>query len=256
MEVTVIEDRGFKYIEHGEGEPIIVLHGLFGALSNFRGMFDHFSKRYKVIIPILPLYTMPIIETNVKNLGHFVGDFLDFKKIEKAHFLGNSLGGHVALIYASKHLNRVLSLILTGSSGLYENTLGGSFPKRGNYDYVKEKVAVTFYDPKHATKDLVDECFEIVNDKGMTVRTISLAKSAIRHNMAAEIPKMKVPTCLIWGKNDTITPPDVAEEFHELFPDSDLYWIDKCGHAAMMEHPEEFNAILTKWLEHRFPSAT
>ncbi len=180
---------------------------------------------------------------------------MDFKKIPNAHLLGNSLGGHVALVYASKYIGRVKSLILTGSSGLYENTLGGSFPKRGNYEFVQDKVAITFYDPKHATKDLVDECFDIVNDKGKTVRIISLAKSAIRHNMASEIPKMNVPTCLIWGKNDTITPPDVAEEFHELFSDSDLFWVDECGHAAMMEHPEEFNKLLDDWLKERFTSA-
>ena len=161
----------------------------------------------------------------------------------------------MALVYASKYLSRVKSLVLTGSSGLYENTLGGSFPKRGNYEFVKEKVAVTFYDPKHATKELVDECFDIVNDKGKTVRIISLAKSAIRHNMATEIPKMNIPTCLIWGQNDTITPPDVAEEFHELFSDSDLFWIDECGHAAMMEHPAEFNEILDSWLKSRFSPA-
>jgi 2-hydroxy-6-oxonona-2,4-dienedioate hydrolase len=255
MEVNIIEEGGFSYIEKGQGETIVVLHGLFGALSNFKGVFDYFSQHFRVIIPIMPLYTMPIIDTNVKNLSLFLADFLEFKKIDKAHLLGNSLGGHVALVYASKYWSHVRSIILTGSSGLYENTLGGSFPKRGNYDYVKEKVAVTFYDPKHATKDLVDECFDIVNDKGKTVRTISLAKSAIRHNMASEIPNMNAPTCLIWGQNDTVTPPDVAEEFHELFPDSDLFWIDKCGHAAMMEHPDQFNKILKDWLDKRFPSA-
>ncbi|GAB4379401.1 MAG: alpha/beta hydrolase [Salibacteraceae bacterium] len=253
MENEIIEENGFAYIEKGEGDPIIVLHGLFGALSNFEGVYEYFSKRYRVIIPMLPLNTMPVIETNVKNLGRFLADFMDYKQIDKAHLLGNSLGGHVALIYASKHLDHVKSLILTGSSGLYENTLGGSFPKRGNYDYVKEKVAVTFYDPRHATKELVDECFDIVNDKGKTVRIISLAKSAIRHNMASELPKMNVPVCLIWGKNDTITPPDVAEEFQELLPDADLFWIDKCGHAPMMEHPEIFNKILHDWLDKRFP---
>ena len=78
-----------------------------------------------------------------------------------------------------------------------------------------------------------------------------MAKSAIRHNMANELPKMNTPTAIIWGKQDSVTPPNVAEEFNTLLPDSNLYWIDKCGHAPMMEHPEEFNTTLQQWLETR-----
>jgi pimeloyl-ACP methyl ester carboxylesterase len=66
--------------------------------------------------------------------------------------------------------------------------------------------------------------------------------------MANDLPAMQTPTCLIWGKNDGVTPPDVAEEFNKLLPDSSLYWIDKCGHAPMMEHPVLFNEILHEWL--------
>ncbi|MFN7013753.1 MAG: alpha/beta fold hydrolase, partial [Bacteroidia bacterium] len=78
---------------------------------------------------------------------------------------------------------------------------------------------------------------------------LSLAKSAIRHNMAKDLKNFTIPVCLIWGKQDTITPPEVAEEFHKLLPKSDLYWIDQCGHAPMMEQPEQFNSILENWLE-------
>jgi pimeloyl-ACP methyl ester carboxylesterase len=67
--------------------------------------------------------------------------------------------------------------------------------------------------------------------------------------MAPDLPKMVMPVSLIWGKDDTVTPPDVAEEFHKLLPNSTLYWIDKCGHAPMMEHPEEFNQLLEEWLK-------
>ncbi|RMG77915.1 MAG: alpha/beta hydrolase, partial [Bacteroidetes bacterium] len=197
----------------------------------------------------MPIYTLPVLKTNVKNLAEFIGEFIDFKNYDKANLLGNSLGGHVALVYAKDHQEKVNSLILTGSSGLYENAMGGTFPKREDYNFVKQKVEYTFYDPKHATKELVDECFEIVNDRNKLVRILSLAKSAIRHNMASDLPNIKIPTCLIWGKNDTITPPDVAEEFNALLPNSELYWIDKCGHAPMMEQPEEFNKIMEKWLD-------
>jgi len=139
--------------------------------------------------------------------------------------------------------------VITGSSGLYENNLGDGYPKRGDYDYIKKKSEAVFYDPKVATKEIVDEVFESVNDRNKLVRTLALAKSAIRHNMAKDLPKINTAACIIWGKNDIVTPPNVAEEFHSLLPNSDLYWIDKCGHAAMMEHPDRFNEILAEWLQ-------
>jgi len=247
MQDQIISDGGFEYIERGEGETIIVLHGLFGALSNFENVFEHFTKKFRVIIPLLPIYTLPILNTNVKNIAKYVHDFIEFKGLNNVHLLGNSLGGHVALVYTKEHPEKIKTMTLTGSSGLYENAMGDSFPKRGDRNFIKDKVAITFHDPKHATESLVDECFSIVNDKGKAIRIISIAKSAIRHNMAKEIPNFQMPVCLIWGKNDLITPPEVAEEFHKLLPNSDLYWIDECGHAPMMEHPIEFNNILDAW---------
>lgn len=142
----------------------------------------------------------------------------------------------------------VKGLVLTGSSGLYENSMGETYPKRGNYEYIKAKSEEVFFDPKVATKEIVDEVFETVNDRNKLIKTLAIAKSAIRHNMAKDLPQMHTPTCLIWGKNDNVTPPDVADEFNTLLPDANLFWIDKCGHAPMMEHPREFNKILHQWL--------
>jgi len=248
MEEFIKKDGGFEYVEVGEGPVIVVLHGLFLALSNFRDVLDHFKLKYKVVIPLMPLYTLPVLSTNVKSLMKHIRDFISYKGYEKVNLLGNSLGGHVALVYSSIHPEKVQSLTLTGSSGLYENSMGQSYPRKGNIDYVREKVQYTFYDPKTATDELVDECFAIVNDRMKTLKILSLAKSAIRHNMADELPKMKMPTCLIWGKQDNITPPEVGEEFNKLMPNSELFWVDKCGHAPMMERPEEFNNIYEKWL--------
>lgn len=242
------EEGEFNYLEAGEGEPLILLHGLFGALSNFGPLFSHFTSKYKVIVPMLPLYSMPMLNTNVDNLARFLERFLKHKGFPRVNIIGNSLGGHVALVYCSRHPEKVRSLVLTGSSGLYENAFGGGFPRREDKEFIRKKVAVTFYDPKHADDELVDEVYETINDKAKLIRILSLAKSAIRHNMATEIPKLKMPVLLIWGKQDTITPPHVAEEFHTLIPQSELHWIDDCGHAAMMEQPEEFNSILETWL--------
>ncbi|MCW5900240.1 MAG: alpha/beta hydrolase [Flavobacteriales bacterium] len=249
MERKLKEEGEFHYLEAGEGPVLLLLHGLFGALSNFQYLFDHFTPRYRVVVPILPLYTLPMLSTNVDNLARFLSRFIEHKGFTGLNLIGNSLGGHVALVYCSRHPGRVRTLTLTGSSGLYENAFGGGFPRREDKEFIRKKVAVTFFDPKHATDELVDECFETVNDKAKLIRILSLAKSAIRHNMAKELPKLNMPTLLIWGRQDTITPPHVAEEFHSLLPNSELHWIDQCGHAAMMEHPAEFNAILERWLE-------
>jgi len=251
MDDLLKQDGKFRYIEQGEGAPLLLLHGLFGALSNFKEVLDHFSSRYKVVIPMLPLYDLPLLDTSAKSIAKFLAKFIAAQGYEKVNLLGNSLGGHVALIYTREHPEMVNSLILTASSGLYENAFGSSFPRRDDKEFIRDKIALTFYDPKHATDELVEECFEVLNDRNRVLRILAIAKSAIRHNMADDIPKMNMPSCLIWGRNDTITPPEVADQFHEKLPDSDLYWIDKCGHAPMMEHPEEFNRLLDAWLEKR-----
>lgn len=251
MQYEIKRDGDFQYIEEGQGKPLVLLHGLFGALTNWVDVVGHFSQRYRVIIPLMPIYTLPVLNTNVKALAEFVHDFLVHKQLKDVILIGNSLGGHVTLVFVKRHAELVKAMVLTGSSGLYENAMGGSFPKREDYNFIKAKVEYTFYDPNTATKELVDEVFSIVNDKGKLVRILSLAKSAIRHNMSEDISAMRLPTCLIWGKQDNITPPEVAEEFKRLLPDSELHWIDQCGHAPMMEQPVDFNRILDDWLKRR-----
>jgi pimeloyl-ACP methyl ester carboxylesterase len=248
MDFVLKDEHGFSYIEKGEGEVLLLLHGLMGALSNWEDVINEFSKEYRVIIPMLPIYDLPLLTTGVKTLAKYVHKFVTYKKLDNICVLGNSLGGHVGLIYCLSHQEYVKSLVLTGSSGLYENSFGGTFPRRESYDFVKEKVEYTFYDPKTATKELVDEVFQTVNDRHKVIRILAMAKSAIRHNMSKDLDKIRIPVALIWGRNDKITPPEVAEEFYRLLPDSELHWIDKCGHAPMMEHPQEFNQILKAFL--------
>jgi len=251
--INKIKKEGkFSYLDIGEGTPIIILHGLMGGLSNFEGVTGVISEKgYRILLPELPIYSMSLLKTNVKNFSKYVSDFIDHMGYKEVILLGNSLGGHIGLYCTKSFPEKIKALVITGSSGLYESAMGGSFPKRGDYNYIKQKAEDVFYDPAVATKELVDEVYESVNDRNKLIKTLAIAKSAIRHNMAKDLPNMATPTCIIWGKNDSVTPPNVAEEFDELLPDSELFWIDKCGHAAMMEHPEEFNKILITWLEKR-----
>lgn len=252
MSKNIIKEGKFSYVEAGEGQPIIVLHGLMGRLSNFDGVFNYFSKNgYKIIIPVLPIYTLPLLKTNVRNISKYLKEFMTFKNIDTAILLGNSLGGHIALYFTKKNLKNVAGLVLTGSSGLFEKSMGDTYPKRQNYEYIKLKAQEVFYNPEVATKEVVDEIFETVNDRSKALKTLAIAKSAIRHNMANDLPAMNTPACIIWGKNDLVTPPAVAKEFEKLLPDANLFWIDKCGHAPMMERSDEFNKILESWLKER-----
>lgn len=254
MKENLIETKDFRYVERGEGQPIVILHGLMGGLSNFRGVYDFFpEKGYRVIIPELPVYDLPLLKTTVKDLAVHLDKFFTSNNLEDAILLGNSLGGHIALLYTKLYPQKVRGLVITGSSGLYENAMGESYPKRGDYNYIKTKSEEVFYDPKVATKEIVDEVYETVNDRNKLIKTLAIAKSAIRHNMAKDLPKMEIPTAIIWGAQDCVTPPNVAEEFNRLLPNSTLYWIDKCGHAPMMEHPDSFNTLMDTWLtQHNF----
>lgn len=252
MEEHITTEGKFKYFEKGEGTPIVILHGLMGGLSNFDGVMSYFPKQgYKVVVPELPLYDMPLLKTNIKNLTKYVKEFIDFRNYGKVILVGNSLGGHIGLLTTKLYPEVVKALVITGSSGLYESAMGESYPKRGDYEYIKKKAQDVFYDPEIATQDIIDDVYSVVNDRSKLIRTLSIAKSAIRHNMSKDLPKMTTPSCIIWGKQDEVTPPQVAKDFDKLLPDSDLFWIDKCGHAAMMEHPDEFNTILHDWLKHR-----
>jgi pimeloyl-ACP methyl ester carboxylesterase len=248
MALQVKEENGFKFVDEGQGQVLMLLHGLFGALSNWEGVVNRFSNHLRVVIPMLPIYEMPIKQAGLEGLQKFVEDFVDFKKLDKMIIMGNSLGGHVAILYTLSNASKVDKLILTGSSGLFENTMGGSYPRRGSYDYIQERVGYTFYDPKVASKELVDEIFETTKSIPKCMRIVAIAKSAQRNNLALDLPKILVPTLLVWGLNDTITPPMVAYEFNRLIPKSKLKFIDQCCHAPMMEHPDKFNEIVDDFL--------
>ncbi|WP_027376907.1 alpha/beta fold hydrolase [Kaistella palustris] len=243
-------EKKFSFIEAGEGSPLILLHGLMGGLSNFDKTVNFFSERgYKVFVPVLPVYDLPVLNTNLTTIAKYVAKFIEKKCTEPATVVGNSMGGHIGLILTLARPELVKNLVLTGSSGLYERTFGDSFPRKSDKEYIRKKTEEVFYDPGVATDELVDEVFSVVNDRMKGIKTVMLARSAIKHNMLNDLPKITTPVCLIWGKEDNVTPPGVAIDMDKFLPNSDLYWIEECGHAAMMEKPDEFNDILYSWLQ-------
>jgi 2-hydroxy-6-oxonona-2,4-dienedioate hydrolase len=247
MKNIFLPGNQLSYVEEGEGYPIVLLYGLFGSVKNFDALINHLQKKFRVIVPVLPIYERGYF-INIFTLTEFVHELTEALDLQKFHLLGNSMGGHIALLYTLKYPAKVESLTLSGSSGLYENTIGDTFPKRKDYGYIKTKTELTFFDPQTASKELVDEIYEIVNSR-KALQILSLAKSAIRNNLEKELFNIKTDCCLIWGKNDVITPPQVAADFNRLIPHSRLFLIDQCGHVPMLERPACFNEILDRFLE-------
>ena len=249
MQPAIVEEKGFSYVETGgDGDCLLLLHGLFGALSNFEDLINEFGEDYNIVVPILPIYTLSREEAGLVGLLRYVREFVELKNYSKIHLVGNSLGGHIAQLFALERPDLIASMTLTGSSGLFESGMGDGYPRRGDYEYIKRKTGETFYDPDVATKELVDEVFETVNDRNKAMSILLTARSALQHNLEDKIPTITCPSLLVWGKQDTITPPFVGEKFHELLPNSELVLLDKCGHAAMMERPERFNEVLSNFL--------
>ncbi|HEY8402667.1 MAG TPA: alpha/beta hydrolase, partial [Cytophagaceae bacterium] len=254
---TIIADKfNLQYTEKGTGQPIILLHGLFGSLSNWTHTIRHFSKNYRVIVPVLPIYNASWRKDVLSELVDYVHTLVLKLELKDVVLVGNSLGGHVAILYTLAHQEYVSNLVLTGSSGLFESNLGVSYPKRGNFEYISEKVKYTFYNQEVASTTLINEVYQTVNDVRKSIGIIKAAKAANRHHVGKELAKIKVPTLLIWGEQDKVTPLEVAFQFLELLSaKSELHVIDHCGHAPMMEQPQQFNQILEKYLAKQIVSS-
>lgn len=247
------ETGRFQYNDEGPndtpGPPIVLLHGMLGDLSNWIDTVEALSNSgYRVLAPIIPVYEFPLSETGVPRLRQYVHDFVTTLGFDSTVLVGNSLGGHIALLYALDHPEELDALVLSGSSGIYESTMGTTQFKRQDRDFIRERTEMTFYDPVHATDELVDEMLEIVNDRPRAFRLLKIARSADEETVTEQLSKIGVPTLLIWGRDDIITPPDVAEEFRDRMPNARLHFIDKCGHAPMIEHPDTFNELTLDFL--------
>lgn len=252
----VHEVSGFRYLDEGprdaELPPVVLLHGMLGDLSNWTDTVRALTERNcRVLVPVIPVYDLPVKETSVPGLTSQVRAFLELMNVGSCVLIGNSLGGHIALLYALRYPDDVAAMVLSGASGIYEVSMGTSTFRRKDRNFIRERTELTFYDPVHATDELVDEMLEIVNDRARAVRLIRVARSAEEETVTDRLATLDMPTLLVWGQNDVITPPDVAEEFYERMPDAELHFIDECGHAPMIEHPNQFNRLTIAFLEQR-----
>jgi pimeloyl-ACP methyl ester carboxylesterase len=241
----------FRWRECGAGEPVLLLHGLMGEVDHWEATLETLGSFCRPVALELPIFDPCLSEISLPSLGEWARMFLNAQRIPHAVVGGNSLGGHVALELALAHPDRVSGLILTGSSGLLERSFTRGVPHRPNSQWVREKMQEVFYDPALVTSERVEEVLRVVSTRDSALRVLQAARASKHRNMEDCLPTINIPTCIIWGEEDRITPPEVARRFHALLPDSDLFLVPRCGHAPMLEQPEAFNAILAGWLLQR-----
>lgn len=229
-------------------KDVILLHGLFGSLSNWSTVINQFSINYNVFAPKLPLFSRTMRRNSLTQLVKYLENYIEENKIIKPILIGNSLGGHIAILYALKNPHKFEKLVLAGSSGLFENTLNASFVRVKDYDYIKSKVEEVFQTKEVITKELIDDVYSTANNPLKALSLIAIARDAKRQNLKEDLHKINQPVLLVWGKQDIVTPTEVAEEFYFHLPNAKLEFIDNCGHVPMMEQPKLFNQYLNQFL--------
>jgi 2-hydroxy-6-oxonona-2,4-dienedioate hydrolase len=131
-------------------------------------------------------------------------------------------------------------------------------PHRPNAAFVREKMEEVFHDPTLVTEEWVESVRRLVTTPASALRVLRFARAARRDNVEARLAELRTPTLLVWGREDRITPPEVAERFRRLIPEAELLYISACGHAPMLEWPDRFAAAVAWWLratrERRAPS--
>jgi hypothetical protein len=247
--VTNEQEPTFKTVELGnQGPDLVLLHGLFGALSNWDSVQPLMAEYSKTIALSLPLLSAHRSEVKVKALAMYAEYFVRSRGFAPVSLCGNSLGGHVALrtYFAAPEL--VDCLILTATSGLYEHSVD-ALPVRPGREFVEEHMRKVFANHEFVTEDAIMEIVRILEDRGRVLNLIHAARSAKKDNLKDLLGEIKVPTLLLWGEDDQVTTMEVAEMFHQLIPNSQLVTIKKCGHAPMIEHPEWFSEQVKTFLK-------
>ena len=237
------------YLEAGKGHPVIFSHGLYGGIFNIDTVCKEITKNYRFIMPYLPMYDLPLLDCTVKKLGSYLDSFINDLGLKDVVIIGSSMGGGAACYYAAKEKNNLKGLVLCGSSGLSNIPLTKGYFKRKNFDFVQEATRDIFFDRSIPPIEMVTDVFNALQSTEVVLRSIRFTKAATNSKMDKELPLIKVPACLIWGRQDPITPVEVAPKFQQLIPKSQLNIIDDCGHVPAQEKPGEFMYYFNEFMK-------
>ena len=259
----------FHYHEAGEGEPLVLIHGGgpgASGWSNYNRNIGPLAERYRVIVPDLPGFGKSDMKPRDQNTwewyGPMMGKFLDVLGIDKAHFVGNSLGGATTLVLALERPEKIDRMILMGTAGgqpMFSNAptdavktllffYDGEGPSKAR---LKGFVDQFVFDPSQVTEDLLDQRMtaamrpEIVDNPPM--RPVP-GKPRFEIWRDARLASLPHDVLFVWGREDRVMPIDGVFSLLKQIPKARLYVVPRCGHWAQWEHADEFNSVAANFL--------
>lgn len=237
-----------SYVDTGTGFPVVLLHGIFGNLAMWRTTINALRTNYRVVVPRLPLFDVPIHRATLGNLSEILHDFLDWNQLTDVTLVGTDIGAQLALDYAFRHPERVRKVVISGSTGFKDN-----IPNLGEdtrtYGAVQTQVEEAFHRKEIVSRKVVDQVYNLVNTSSKGLHISAFAKSAKDNGLTNILYKLQLPVLIVWGLQDKITPPDVALHFHDLLRNGTVRFINECGHLPMIERPEEYNRHVREFLD-------
>lgn len=233
----------------GAGIPVVFLHGLVGLNDHWEGVVERAREHCKCVLLELPLLDLEEDDCSIDGAAELTERFLSKVVGERAVLVGNSFGGHVALKLAIGRPDLVRGLVLAGASGLIEKSMVGDVQIRPSREWLERKIGELFYDKSRMNRADIERAFATLNQRQQARAMVKLSKSARRNHLGAYIGNIKCPTLILWGRQDIVTPPEACDLFARGIPNNKVVWLDDCGHAPMIERPDEFAAALIEYLK-------
>lgn len=245
-----------KVLDIGSGTPVVFLHGLVGLNDHWEEVATRIQTNVRCVLMELPLLDLQGDDCSILGVAELTRRALkQHLKEEPAVIVGNSFGGHVALHLALSAPQLVRGLVLAGSSGLIERSTVREVQVRPSRAWLEEKIGELFFDRRHVREADIQRAHEALSHRRRARAMVRLSRSARKNHLGNRIGELASPALLIWGREDVVTPPEAAKEFHRLLPDARIVWFDQCGHVPMVEHPDEFAQALLAFVAEIDPGA-
>jgi pimeloyl-ACP methyl ester carboxylesterase len=256
------------YQEAGSGYPVVCLHGAgpgASSESNFRLNVGPLAEKFRVILYDMPQYgkseKVVLKEPRLVFNARVLNAFMAAIGVDRAHVIGNSMGGQVALKLGLDFPNRVNRLAIIGSGAttpifaphpvegvkMIARYYKGAGPTK---EKLRELLETIVYDSSFLTEQILEERFRASTDPE-TVELFARRQGEIpRENLGPDLAKLKAKLLVIWGLDDRFGALDVGLQITRLVPDAQMHIFSKCGHWAQVEHADAFNRLVSDFFLH------